>query len=200
MLELDLQYDDLVGRRCRPVAALAFEIEDVAGGDGVEGEAPAEVIGVVEPQVLDADADLEDLEVFLDGPATLISGDDGFGDFRVGLAFGAQEQPVEGFPALGRVGLGGGQMPRTLETLQPAGTLSRSYFAPPVPSPPAPSRSVAFNSYTPSGRPANGISLSLAIARPTSGRCTSISGARASGSRPTCCCRVATGMRRSASI
>ena len=44
--------DDVVGRGVRLVARDAFEIEDVAGGDGIEGDTLSQVVGVVELSVL----------------------------------------------------------------------------------------------------------------------------------------------------
>ena len=101
--------DDVVGRGVRLVARDAFEIEDVAGGDGIEGDTLSQVVGVVELSVLDAGAGLQNLEVLLDGPSALVPGDDGPSGLGVGAALGAQQQPVERVLAGGRVGFGRGQ-------------------------------------------------------------------------------------------
>ena len=67
--EQDVQDPDLVfgeqlgGWHVRGVAGAALEVHDAPGGDGVEGEALAQVVGVVEAPVLDAGAGLEDSEV-----------------------------------------------------------------------------------------------------------------------------------------
>ena len=90
--------DDFVGRGVGLVAGHAFEIEDMAGGDGVEDETLAQVVGMVEPAILDAGAGLQRLEEELDGPSQHIPADGGLrglhkianpGGLRFGAAFGA---------------------------------------------------------------------------------------------------------------
>ena len=80
----------------------------MAGGDGVEGETLSQVIGVIEPSVLDAGTGLQHPEVFLNRPSALVPGEDGFCGLRVRAAFGGQQQPVQGLLARGRIGFGCG--------------------------------------------------------------------------------------------
>ena len=112
--EQDVQDPDLVfgeqlgGGRVGGVAGAALEVHDAPGGDGVEGEALAQVVGVVEAPVLDAGAGLEDSEELLDGPACLVPPEDAQGVVPVRAALGGEQQPVGRLLQVWRrVGLGG---------------------------------------------------------------------------------------------
>ena len=112
--EEDVKDSDLVfgeqlgGWHVRGVPGAALEVHDAPGGDGVEGEALAQVVGVVEAPVLDAGAGLEDSEELLDGPACLVPPEDAQGVVPVRAALGGEQQPVRGvLQVWRRVGLGG---------------------------------------------------------------------------------------------
>ncbi len=88
------------------------DVGDMAGGDGVEGEAFAQVVGGVESAVRDAGAGLEGFEPCLHGPPFPVpvqhgGGVDGVG-FPLCRACGREQQPVQRLRAVGGVGLGGG--------------------------------------------------------------------------------------------
>ncbi len=88
------------------------DVGDMAGGDGVEGEAFAQVVGGVESAVLDAGAGFEGFEPCLHGPPFPVpvqhgGGVDGVG-FPLCRACGREQQPVQRLRAVGGVGLGGG--------------------------------------------------------------------------------------------
>ena len=89
--EPDVEHIDLVfgepfkGGHVRRVAGAAFEVHDAPCGDGVEGGTLAQVVGVIELAILDPGADLEDPEVFLDGPARLVPCDGTPGVVDVGF-------------------------------------------------------------------------------------------------------------------
>ncbi len=77
------------------VAGEAFEAHDAPHGDTVEGETLAQVVSGVEAAVLNAEADLEEAEEFLDGPARPVRVDAAAGVVEVGGAVGTEQDPVQ---------------------------------------------------------------------------------------------------------
>ena len=93
---------DLVGGPVGGFPGGAIQIEHAPRGDGVEREALAQVLGIVEAAVLDAGSGLEDAEELFDGPARFVPLADAVGPFGRGLAFGAKQQPAEWLASAGR--------------------------------------------------------------------------------------------------
>ena len=98
---------DLVGGAVGGFPGGAIQIEHAPRGDGVEREALAQVLGIVEAAILDAGSGLEDAEELFDRPARFVPLADSVGPFGRGLAFGAKQQPAEWLASAGgRVALG----------------------------------------------------------------------------------------------
>ena len=103
--DMDLvEVDDRPRRRVRRAPREALDGHDGAGGGAVEGEAPSQVVGGVEPAVLDPRPGLDGREPFLDQPPALVPPGDAGRVLRVGPALGGQQQPVERLLAVRRVG------------------------------------------------------------------------------------------------
>ncbi len=111
--QVDVPFGTDLGRRGLWTFPRAHgDVGDMAGGDGVEGQAFAQVVGGVEPPVRDAGPGFEGFEPCLDGPPFPVPVQDGGGVDGVGFplrrALGGQQQPVQRLRAVGGVGLGGG--------------------------------------------------------------------------------------------
>ena len=110
VIERDVEHVDLVfGEHveCRHVwrvAGTSFQVHDTPCGHGIECEALAQIVGVIESSILDPGADLEDPEVFLDGSACFVPCDDAPGIVDFGLALGGEEHSVERHLAFRRFG------------------------------------------------------------------------------------------------
>ncbi len=120
------------GRVVRPLAGQEGTVPDPKGGDGVEGETPAQVIGLVEVAVLDAGADLPRMEEPLDPPAQFEPAQHRAGGVEVGLAPVASSIQCSGwfvfrFFDAGSAGRRGGSSSRAgTAILRTGGSLSRS--------------------------------------------------------------------------
>ena len=86
----------------------AGDVEDAAGGGGVEGEAFAQILGVVEPSLLDAQPGLQDPEELLDRPALAVEADGRPRVLGAGLPGAREQQPGGGLRPCGGIGLDGG--------------------------------------------------------------------------------------------
>ncbi len=100
--------DGVDGGGVRRLPRRAGDVEDAAGGGGVEGEAFAQIVGAVEPALLDAQPGLQDPEELLDDPPPAVAADGGLGVLRAGLPPAGEQQPGRGLRPRGRVRLGGG--------------------------------------------------------------------------------------------
>ncbi len=85
--------DGVDGGGVRRLPRRAGDVEDAAGGGGVEGEAFAQIVGAVEPALLDAQPGLQDPEELLDGPPSAVAADGGLGVLRAGLPPAGEQQP-----------------------------------------------------------------------------------------------------------
>ena len=83
----------------RLLAGRKGQVPDPEGSDGVEGEAPARTVGIVETPVPDAGADLERVEGPLDFPAQR-----GAGGVGTGLAPGGWQHPARRLAELALLG------------------------------------------------------------------------------------------------
>ena len=102
-----LGIDDGVGRRVGFGAGHVVQVVDMAGGDDVEGETLAQVVGGIELTVHQPGAGLEYGEPRLDGPAAFVPADDTARLLRRRLSLGGEQQPVQWRGVSGRCDLGG---------------------------------------------------------------------------------------------
>ena len=80
----------------------SIEVEHPPGGDGVEGQAFAQVVRVIEAALFDAGTALEHLEIFFDDPASAIPFQCLDGLLGILERAGGQQHPVQGRRRVGR--------------------------------------------------------------------------------------------------
>ena len=91
-------------RRCpRRAARLPLNRHDGAGGDGVEDQELPEIVGGIQPAVLDPGAGLQGREPILDQPTLLVPAADTQRVRRLCPALGGWEQPIDQPPAFRRL-------------------------------------------------------------------------------------------------
>ncbi len=131
---LDAVLGDMsAGRVVRPLASQEGKVPAPGGGDGVEGETPAQFVGRVDAAVLDAGADLQRVEEPLDPPAQFVPAQHRAGGVEVGLAPVVSRIQCSGwfvfrFFDAGSAGRRGGSSARAQTAImRTSGSFSRSF-------------------------------------------------------------------------